>query len=225
MLIFGIVIFMRMSFARTNRRQVFRIVKRWPNVIIAGDGTRRLVIARPAAAAATAATSGAWGIFARFGVRGYLADRFRIKRFAFLSRARSRSRTRGTIGAATRTSPPATAAAARTITRGFAFAFGRSSPFGFERFFAQRIITQRIIKVRFFVERFGMPFNDWRAADLFVDDPKHVKAARARGGNFVVPQFSGCLAGVEQRLAGAVYRANGCTQIIQIVVFVIAIAP
>jgi hypothetical protein len=68
-----------------------------------------------------------------------------------------------------------------------------------------------------------MAFDNWRAADLFVDDPKHIEIA-ARWRHFVIPQLAGGLTGIEQRFAGAIGRANRRAQIVQVIIFIVTVA-
>lgn len=67
-----------------------------------------------------------------------------------------------------------------------------------------------------------MPFDDWRAANFLIDNPKHVEVA-ARRRNFVIPQLAGCLTRIERWLAGTFGRANRGPQILEIVIFVVTI--
>jgi hypothetical protein len=131
-MIFGIVIFVRMSFARADRLEIFGIVQHRTTFAIHRGGTRSLVIARTASATATAATTRSRCFFCRIGARDTINQRFDIQIgiqlgiawLAALTRRCTRCRARCPITAAARTTPATTAAAARAITRGFHFAVG-----------------------------------------------------------------------------------------------------
>jgi hypothetical protein len=136
MLIFGIVVFVRVSFARANRREVFGVIVRRA-ISFGGSWTWRLVIARAAAAAApaTAASTGSFVLGLGISTRNPLINQLGVMRFALFSRSGTRSRACRTIGSAARTPAATAATAARTLTRRFAFA-GRT-----------RFVTQVIVQV------------------------------------------------------------------------------
>jgi hypothetical protein len=74
------------------------------------------------------------------------------------------------------------------------------------------------------VKRFDAAFNRRRPADLFIDDPEHIKTAQTRRRNFVIPQLASGTARIERRFVGTIRRAQRGAEIIQIVVLVIPIS-
>ncbi len=79
MVIFGVVIFVRMRFARTDRFEVLGFIEDRIELAFDGRDARCLVVARTAGTAAAATTASARSIIVRFDSGNSINQRFGIQ--------------------------------------------------------------------------------------------------------------------------------------------------
>ena len=100
MMIFGVVIFMGVSFARADRFEIFRFIEHRIKFAFDCRDARCLVIARTASTTAATTAANAWSIVVRIDTGSSVNQRFDIqvgiqvgiKRFIALARRSARSR-------------------------------------------------------------------------------------------------------------------------------------